>query len=188
MKIGDDLLILFLAEVKERMERYLWVKQVHLLKRYPHRLYIKVVEHQPMALIDLDGLYLINKEGEIFKKLASSDPKNFPVITGISEHDFVKHEGIARMRLQHALRLIRRAHREAVIRNYGLSEIHWEDGVGYVLYTMKPTTQIRVGEYPFDRKFDRFAKAWAFIAITSQAPKVVDLTYERRVIVRFPTS
>src|SRR3990167_8361188 len=38
VKIGDDLLILPLAEVKERMERYLWVKQVHLLKRYPHRL------------------------------------------------------------------------------------------------------------------------------------------------------
>ncbi|OGP15757.1 MAG: hypothetical protein A2053_02345 [Deltaproteobacteria bacterium GWA2_50_8] len=188
VKIGDDLLTLSLSEMKEKMERYLWIKEVHLLKRYPHRLYIKVEEHQPMAVIDIDGLYLINKEGEIFKKMASTDPKNFPVITGMSQKGLQKNKLGSHVYLSQALELLHVASREKIIREYGISEIHWDSTEGFTLYSMRPVTQIKIGKENFEKKFKKFAKAWPFIAITSDSPKIVDLTYERRVIVQFKTS
>ena len=188
IKIGDDLLTLPLKGLKEKMERYLWVKKVHLLKRYPHRLYVKIEEHKPRALVDLGGLYLINRSGAIFKKVASTDPKNFPVMTGFSKKDFKNQKGQAQYRLRQALRILDQAEKNSVIRDYGISEIHWDNREGFILYTMRPITQIKIGKSEFVEKFKRFAKAWPFIAITSKEPKMVDLTYERRVIVRYEAS
>jgi cell division protein FtsQ len=185
VKVGDDLMGLSLEDLKKKMERYLWIKQVHLLKRYPHRLYVKVEEHQPMALVGLKELYLVNQDGNIFKKAASTDPRNLPVITGIDENDFKKNSKHAQYLLQQALHLIRRALQEEVIENYGISEVNWTQKDGFILYTMRPATQIKIGKLDFEKKFKRFAKAWPFISITSKEPKIVDLTYERRIIVRF---
>src|SRR5262249_39118527 len=76
---GDNILTLRLKDVRERILRYPWVKDVRLAKRFPARLFIWVEEEVPAALIELAGdtaapdLFLANPDGRIFKKLDASD-------------------------------------------------------------------------------------------------------------------
>ena len=85
VKRGDNLATLRLKKVRENILRFPWIREVHLSKRFPGRLLIGVEEHQPVALLELEALYLVSDAGVIFKK--SERVSDLPIITGLTSDD-----------------------------------------------------------------------------------------------------
>ncbi len=79
-----SLLELRLDELKQRMEKHVWVRSVKLERKFPHTLIVRAEKESPSALVVLDKIYYMNRYGEIFKEVHGSEEMDFPIITGVS--------------------------------------------------------------------------------------------------------
>lgn len=182
VKRGDNILTLPLAAVRERILRYPWVKDVRLSKRFPARLFIWVDEEEPVALLELaSNLFLVNREGKVFKKLDAGDPKDFPIITGLNESEIPQ-------RLPRLMALVKSLETSELFNTIGISEAHWSAKSGLSLFTKEPCIQLALGPeegaMTWEQKLQRFVQAWATIQGEGKSPKMVDLSLERRIVVK----
>ncbi|RLC28179.1 MAG: hypothetical protein DRH56_00570 [Deltaproteobacteria bacterium] len=125
-----SLLELNLDRLKETMERHPWVRSVRLIRRFPHTLVVQVEKQVPAAVVVMDRLYYMNRQGEIFKEVAREDETDFPVVTGIARD---RPESGAELR--RAARILRTIATERGVWSVGgLSEIHAGPDGGISLY------------------------------------------------------
>jgi cell division protein FtsQ len=86
---GANLLALDVDGVERAIAAHPWVKQVRVRRALPGRLDVEVVEHQPVALLSLGELYLVDQDGEPFKRVTVSDGLDLPLISGLERERFL---------------------------------------------------------------------------------------------------
>lgn len=87
--LGTNLLSMDVAGIERGLATHPWVKEVRVRRALPSRLFVEVTEHQPVALLALGELYLVNQQGEPFKRVTGSDLMDLPLVTGIEREAFV---------------------------------------------------------------------------------------------------
>ncbi len=104
----DNLLSLDLKSIAKSIEAHPWVRSVEVKKKLPDYLMITLKEHTPVALLNSDKMYLVDKQGEIIDKLSIEKSVSLPIITGIDPKNIVdnKISGSQNHRIQKALELI----------------------------------------------------------------------------------
>jgi len=81
----SNLLKLDLQELSRRLTQHPWVEKARVRRDFSGRaLVIEVQERIPRALILLDGLYLVDRHGEVFKKIDPGEKLDFPILTGVN--------------------------------------------------------------------------------------------------------
>ncbi|MDO8461981.1 MAG: FtsQ-type POTRA domain-containing protein [Deltaproteobacteria bacterium] len=177
VEMESNLLTLPLSQLEKNLRRFSWVQDVSLLKRYPGRLYIEVKEQQPLAIIQIDHWYYLNKNGEIFRQLTADDSHDFPILTGVSEKPASLHQAVS---------FIEQYQKAGPSSFFGISELHWDNKQGFSVQTLRPAFRILFGK---EKLADRLKK-WesvgqSLIALSGKKqPLRVDLTYEKRVFVK----
>ncbi len=78
----DNLLSLDLKSIAASIEAHPWVHTVKVKKKLPDHLMITIKERTPVALLNSDKMYLIDKQGKIIDELSTKDPVSLPIITG----------------------------------------------------------------------------------------------------------
>ena len=71
-----------LDEIQKRIETLQWVKTATVFRNVPNKIRVDIVEREPFALVKLDQLHIIDKEGVILGALASGSAITLPIITG----------------------------------------------------------------------------------------------------------
>ncbi len=155
-KLDQDvsLLTLHLNEIKQTIERDPWVRSVRVERRFPHKIIVDVEMEHPYALVLMDGLYYMNRWGEVFKQLDDTDSVDYPVITGISG------PGIhIQKQLQIAAGIIetvaRRGSEEGLKR---ISEIHISDDQHLSLYFSGFPAEVQVTVSNFTAELEKLKK------------------------------
>jgi len=87
IRIGESVLALNLNVARKRLVGHPWIVDATVKRQLPDTVEIRIQEEAPLALVDLGKLFLINKEGEIFKEWSPSDPEDLPVIRGLDFSD-----------------------------------------------------------------------------------------------------
>lgn len=180
VKRGDNLAALRLKKVRENILRFPWVREVRLSKRFPGRLLILVEEYQPVALLELEALYLVSNEGVIFKK---SERENLPIITGLTQDD-LETKRSAGGGLPQFISLIRFFETSEILSEIGVSEVRWSRDKGVSVFTKEPAIRLELGEDRWEERAARFGEAWKTIQLTAQRPKIIDLNFEKRIVVK----
>jgi hypothetical protein len=96
IKQGDQLFSVPPEEIEARVRQHPWIDQVEVERVWPDTLTIRVHEHRPLAMINIEGgheggqqgLYYLDHQGIIFAPVESLQDIDYPVITG-----FVPPEG-----------------------------------------------------------------------------------------------
>lgn len=71
------------ADIREKLLRYGWVKDARVSRRLPDTLVIDIVEREPAALWqDASKLSLIDKEGVVLDRVKVSDMPDLPLLVG----------------------------------------------------------------------------------------------------------
>lgn len=84
---GMNIFSINLTTTRKRLLAHPWIADAEVGRVIPAGIYIKIREHDPLAVIDLDRRFLLNKQGEIFKEWETTDPVNLPVIDGLEFSD-----------------------------------------------------------------------------------------------------
>ncbi len=87
IKQGDQLFSVTPEEIAKRVRQHPWVDQVEVERVWPDTLTIRIYEHRPLALVNIEGkqpgLYYLDHHGIIFAQVESLQDIDYPVITGL---------------------------------------------------------------------------------------------------------
>jgi cell division protein FtsQ len=140
-----------------------------------------VIEHRPAALVQLGNLYVLDDQGELFKRKAPEDGLDLPLVTGLARDDAQKPE--MKVRLWTALQLLD-AWRAEGLAVGELSELRLDDDNGATLFARDGdgdgVQQIRLGRTAFAQKLHRLAQVRAALARRGERAAKIDLDNQAR--------
>jgi cell division protein FtsQ len=133
---GQNLFQLDLPGLAKAMSAHPWIRSVDLRRQLPNALVVVVSEHEPVAMVSLGDLYLLDREGEPFKKVQPGEGVDLPLISGLDRDAYVADPQKSAARLRDALGMI--SAYEASDRAAGpkLSEVRLESD-GFTLITAR---------------------------------------------------
>jgi cell division protein FtsQ len=148
IKPQQNLLALNTETLVRRVATNPWVKNIYVGKELPNRIVLEVWERVPVALVKQEeDFYLIDIEGNIFKKLAVTDEVDLPVLTSSEGEDVTK----ARLLLS-SLNLLKSI---AASKQYAylgsISEVNVDDLFGMSMLT-DSGMQLKLGMDGFENK------------------------------------
>ena len=184
VKPGDDMLGLKLRRIGEQLAKNPWVEKVRVRRFFPHTLAIEVAEREPAAVVNMGYLYYLDKNGEVFKPLNEGDRLDYPILTGMTEEDMGKDPAGSRDVLKRVLNLIALIDKGNTIKLEDVSEIHYDKGYGFTIFTAQGGVPVKLGNGAFDEKLARLAKIYRDLQAQMPALVYIDLDYTDRIIVK----
>ena len=184
VRLGDDLLGLRLRPLGEQLAKNPWVARVKVRRTFPHTLSIEVSEREPVAVVSMGYLYYLDSGGEIFKPLQEGDRLDYPVVTGLTEDDLTRDPAGAREALAGVLTLLRQLGSGKEFTLADVSEIHYDKGFGYTLFTVRSGVPVRLGTGGFEEKLARFVRIYRELEPQMQHLEYVDLDYGDKIVVK----
>jgi cell division protein FtsQ len=180
---GISLLALNLRTLKKRLEEDPWIRSVQLERRFPHTLLIKAEKQEPRAILLGDSMYYLNRFGEVFKKVGSSEDTDYPLVTGLqSKSDRIQKEVDEVVQVMEVLRKEKRPWSLA-----GLAEIHIEDESHVTLYFEHMDAGIRVSGNALRKEMRELRDVIAHLARSGRIGEVrtIDFGYTDGAVVSF---
>ena len=84
---GPNVLSLKTDEVAKQLVMHPWIASARVERELPDRLVLSIVERQAVAQLALGALYLVDRRGELFKRVESGENFDWPVFTGLVRED-----------------------------------------------------------------------------------------------------
>jgi len=181
---GQNLLTLRLKTVGQQVSSNPWVASVRVQRFFPGTLAVSITERQPVAVINMGLLYYLDSKGEPFKPLNFGDSLDFPVVTGIAEEDLTNDPTTTREALKTACDLLAALKQHGAFILADVSEIHYDRGHGFTLYTTAGALPVKIGTDDFDKKLQRFARIYQNLMTQRPGLQYIDLDYSDRIVVK----
>ena len=141
---------------RARLLKHDWVADVSVEIHLPNRLTVRVQEREPVALVALDELYLVDAEGKVFAEASDVSSLPEPVITGLNKALLKSEPDVFKKRVRTALALDRLYRQSAVSTYRRLDSIHAAESGRWEL--MLGATHVILGEDRFDERLSYLAE------------------------------
>lgn len=180
-----SMLNLDLQEVSRRLAQHPWVEKAQVRRDLSGKaLIIEVQERIPRALILLDELYLMDRNGEIFKKAEPKEKLDLPIFTGLSLPEWKQRDPKAMELIQQALELLDLLERRKVFSLREISEMHLSKRNGLTLYTLDGGVPVRLGRGEYEDKLNRLEKVLPDVRSKLKSVEYLALDSPKRVVVK----
>jgi len=173
-----------LDEIQKRLETLQWVKTATVFRNVPNKLRIDIIEREPFALVKLDQLHIIDKDGVVLGALASGSAITLPIITGkIVESMNIDGENPQLRQALHAIERLMRAS-PPVVKDVRKILIHSLENATIISYD--PTyPEVRVSlqdDVSSAKNIERFQQMFPMLQVENAA--YIDLRFDKRIIVK----
>ncbi len=178
-----NILVFDTERARRLIEEEPFIRSASVRRILPDTLEVRVEERVPVAMVLLDGLYLVDERGEIFKKYSVKDALSLPVITGLEGLD---EEGL-KAGIEGAMRLLKMVEGLKWPTPDRLSEIHVDRVEGFSLVTLDEGIRIELGRDHFEEKLTRLARFMHARGGDIRGISYINLNDYRGVVVGFTT-
>lgn len=165
-----------------------WIERVSLRRKLPGTVIVDVVEREAHAMVALGSdLYLVTRQGELFKKYEAGDPYDLPIASGIRDEDVAQDRAGAVALIRRALDLVTDYEHTAAAKTHAVQEAHLEDDGGIVLVVGKDATALHLGRGPYRQSLEQASRVLSELQSRKGQASVVYLDNEahpERVVVR----
>ncbi|WP_224365203.1 cell division protein FtsQ/DivIB [Hyalangium versicolor] len=175
---GQNLFAMDVPLLEKAMLQHPWVSRVEVTRHFPATVSVEVVEHTPEALVVLGDLYVLDAEGEPFKRVTPGDGLDLPLVTGVVRDDYVKDPAVVRERLKAALEVARSYSALKLGRHERLSEVRVEGGA-LALVTVAGQ-EVLMGEGNTEAKLARLTRVRRELSAKGLAADVIHLENRAR--------
>jgi len=181
LRPGANLTALDLAAAARAIETHPWVASARLSRSFPATVLAEVVEHRAAAQVQLGGLYLLDDEGRVFKRVGSEDSVDLPLVTGVTREAWLRDKGAAQLRLYSALHLLE-AWRAEGLPGAALEEIRLEEDGGFTAFAREPSglQEVRLGARDLPLQLKRLSQLRAALARRGEHAARIDLDNQAR--------
>ncbi|TQF09867.1 FtsQ-type POTRA domain-containing protein [Myxococcus llanfairpwllgwyngyllgogerychwyrndrobwllllantysiliogogogochensis] len=175
---GQNLWALDVGGLERAMLQHPWVKKVDVTRRFPNRVSVEVSEHVPEALAVMGELYVLDEEGEPFKRVTPGDGLDLPLVTGVDREGYVTDPAVARQRFQAALEVARAYAKESPGKPERLSEVRMEGRE--VTLVAASGQEVRLGEGNSEVKLQRLGRVRRELGARGLAAEIIHLDNRAR--------
>src|SRR6185369_5049487 len=154
-----------------------WVETVHIRRYYPDGLSISITEREPLAIVNMGFIYYLDKNGTVFKVLNQGDRLDYPVVTGFSEEDMTNDPVGMREALKATCELLKIVREKGAFILADVSEIHYDKGYGFTLFTASGALPLKVGSGDCTDKIERLARIYPELMAQRSTLQYIDLDY-----------
>jgi cell division protein FtsQ len=150
VKLGDNVFTANLDQISERLRGHPWIASAEARRVLPHTLVVEIREYEPVAMVQLGELYLVDASGHPFKRaeLEAGDGADLPIVTGIERSAYQRDPAGTALTVTSALDVLAlwRAEGQQASHRPAIGEIH-VDALGNVaLRTYDHGTSIEFAE------------------------------------------
>ncbi len=181
---GQNLLSLRLKTIGQQVSSNPWVASVRVQRFFPGTVVLSITEREPVAVINMGLLYYLDSNGEPFKPLGFEDNLDFPVLTGIAEDDLNSDPPNTRKALKNACELLDALKQHGSFILADVSEIHYDRGHGFTIFTNSESLPIKIGTDDFESKLQRFSNIYQNLMTQRPELQYIDLDYNDRIVVK----
>ena len=186
--LGKNIFAFDEQQAKALVENDEWVERATVVRELPSTIRVDVVEREALALASVEGeLFLVDRKGTIFKRLASGDPSDLPVVTGIDPESLARDRTLWQERLRRALDLCDDLTDVGLAKNHPIQEVHMASDEAITVIVGSEGIALELGLPPYRLKVDKAVRALSEVARRKGKPAVVFVDNEahpERVVVR----
>jgi cell division protein FtsQ len=165
-----------------------WIEKVKVSRTLPGTIEIAIAEREAHALCSIDGeLYLVTRDGDLFKKVEGEDPLDLPVITGVLPQQVAKDRAGVVLANKRLLDVADDLGKVGVARRYPIQELHRKTDGSLVVTIGKEAILLHFGHPPYREKIEQAARVLSEVARRKASASVVFLdndAHPERVVVR----
>lgn len=152
-----------LYEIEKNLEENPWIKSADVTRAGLHSLEVEVEKQKAVAVLNLNGFYLIDKDGKPFKRTRSTseEMEGLVVVSGLKRRDLKEHSEWVDEKMKTFLKLLLMY--KTKVRRPSLSEVVFTADEGAIFYTYESGAAINVGKLDqksFKEKLHAFDDAW----------------------------
>jgi len=170
-QIGDNVFATSLGGVVRELRAEPWIARAQAHRILPHTIVIDVVEHEPVAMADLGGLYLVDETGHPFKRAAidADDGAGLPIVTGLDRTGYLADPDATATQIRAALTAL--ASWRASGDRPAIGEVHLDPHGALTLHTYDEATAIQLGASDRDvtSRMQTFDAVWAELTDAERA-------------------
>jgi cell division protein FtsQ len=158
---GQNFFLADRAGAEAAIAEHPWVRAVHVARDFPQGITLAVLERSPVALVHVENLYLVDREGEVFKRWAPGDPVDLPVVTGVPREVWAERPDEARAELLEALSALAAWKASPVSQRASAAEVHVDVADGLTLYAGANDLVVKLGHDGIAEKLERLERVLA---------------------------
>lgn len=174
IRTGDNLWAADVEAAGRALAKHPWVKDAAVRRDPPDALVVEVTEREPKALVELGGLYLVDRDAQVFKRGQPGDGLDLPVVTGLTRDDYVQRRKECEALIAGALRLLDDVAARGLGRSQAVSEVHVDLEAGLTL-TFEGGLQARLGVGDLAAKLDRLERVLSELSKRGAKAEVIHL-------------
>lgn len=175
---GQNLWALDTGALEKAMLQHPWVQRVDVSRHFPSAVSVAVAEHVPAALVVLGDLYVLDEEGEPFKRVTPGDGLDLPLVTGVTREAYMADPAAARERMRTALSVARSYEALGTAKDDRLSEVKM-DAASVTLVSVSGQ-EVRMGEGDAEAKLQRLARIRRELRTRGLAAEIIHLDNRAR--------
>lgn len=143
--VGDNVFGVDLDAVSRTVKQNPWIASANVRRVLPHTIAITVREHVAAAVVDLNGLYLVDETGHPFKKadLSAEDGAGLPIITGLDRTTWSANPDGGAKQVRDALASLARWQENS--ERPAIGEVHLDAHGSLTLVTYEHAIKIQLG-------------------------------------------
>lgn len=181
---GKDLLRMNLKRMGEHILQNPWVETVRINRYFPDSISIAVTEREPLAIVNMGFIYYLDKNANVFKVLNQGDNLDYPVVTGFSEEEQTSDPKGTREALKATCELLKILREKGSFILADVSEIHYDKGYGFTMFTASGALPVKIGAGEFAAKIERFARIYRELIVQRPLLQYIDLDFNDKIIVK----
>lgn len=185
---GVNILSVNLSTARRRMLSLAWAAETEIRREFPDKFMIRIREHEPVAVIELGKIFLVNAEGEIFREADRQQFPELPLIAGAEYEDWVADNDRNTKVCESVMFVIARARQDSSVLTSGnIEKIMVDRELGLTLITGEyPAEKIHLGFGGYESKYQRLSKIISFLNQRGADVefKEIDLRYRDRIVAR----
>lgn len=180
---GQNIFSVSLNSGAKAIEAHPWIKSAAITRHIPDTINIEVVERKPLCLVSMDGLYVADEYGVLFKKYSPEDALDLVLITGLESGV----EGDVKVLDKALVALVGELGEREGLNLENISEIHYDRVFGFSLYTLDRGVRLSLGAGLIDEKLLAFEEVVQEMGSGIKDVAAMDLTDEDKVVVKLRT-
>lgn len=186
LELGLNIFSVNLTTTRKRLLAHPWIAEADVSREIPEGIYIRIREHEPLAIIDMGRKFLLNRKGEIFKEWHQVDPASLPFVYGLSFSDLNVGSRPVNRPFKAVMSVLKLGlQSNSIMANRNIKSIHVDKDIGLTVYADNRLGALKLGYGNYGDKYKRLEEVLSYLEKKQQIStmKSIDLNNPERVVV-----
>jgi cell division protein FtsQ len=183
---GLNIFSVNLTTTRKRLLAHPWISDAEVSREIPSGIRIRIKEHEPLAIIDINRKFLLNKQGVLFKEWEVTDPVNLPVVDGLSFSDLNVGARPYSQPFNAVMTVLKLGqHEDSILTNKDIRKIEVDKDIGLTIYANNSFGALKLGYGDYPGKYKRLKEVLFYLSENQNIPTLnsIDLNNPNRIVI-----